>query len=119
MYCPRCKSEFREGFFECSDCLVPLIEKLPPEEPKPIVEKSPPEEPKPTITSECIKFKKIKKSTDMGDIAIIKSILDDHQIKYSIYNEFLASAVAGKDAYRIMVSKDQAQEARELLKDFL
>ena len=106
MYCPKCKSEFREGFFECSDCLVPLVEKLPPEEPKP------------TITSECIKFKKIKKSTDMGDIAVIKSILDDHQIIYSIYNAFLDSAFA-RDYYQIMVSKDQAQEARELLKDFL
>ena len=71
MYCPKCKSEFRKGFFECSDCLVPLVEKLPPEEPKP------------TITLECIEFKKIKKNTDMGDIAIIKSILDDHQIIYS------------------------------------
>ena len=47
MYCPQCKSEFREGFLECSGCLVPLVEKLPPEEPKP------------TITSECIKFNKV------------------------------------------------------------
>ncbi len=118
MYCPKCKSEFREGFFECSDCLVPLVDKLPPEEPKPIVEKLPAKQPKPTIASECIKFKKIKKSTDMGDIEIIKSILDDHQIIYSIYNAYLASPFA-KDEYQIMVSKDQAQKARELLKDFL
>ena len=119
MFCPKCKSEFREGFFECSDCLIPLVGKLPSEEPKPIVEKSPPEEPKPTITSECIKFKNIKKSTDMGDIAIIESILDDHQIIYSIYNDYLASPFGGPDQYRLMVPKDQAQEARELLKDFL
>lgn len=118
MYCPKCKSEFREGFFECSDCLVPLVKKLPSEEPKPIVDESPPEEPKPTITTECIKFKNIKKSTDMGDIAIIESILDDHQIRYSIYNAYLVSTFT-KDEYQIMVSKDQAQEARELLKDFL
>jgi hypothetical protein len=118
MYCPKCKSEFREGFFQCSDCLIRLVDKLPSEEPKPILEKSPPEEPKPTITSECIKFKNIKKSTDMGDIAIIETILDDHQIIYSIYNAYLASPFT-KDEYQIMVSKDQAQEARELLKDFL
>ena len=118
MYCPKCRSEFREGFFECSDCLVPLVENLPLEDPKPIVENLPPEEPKPTIASECIKFKNIKKSTDMGDIAIIKSILDDHRIIYSIYNAFLASPFAA-DYYQITVSKDQAQEAKELLKDFL
>ena len=118
MYCPKCGSEFREGFFECSDCLVPLVENLPSGDPKPIVEELPPEEAEPTIISECIKFKKIKKSTDMGDIAVIKSILDDHQIIYSIYNAFLDSAFA-RDYYQIMVSKDQAQEVRELLKDFL
>ncbi|MBN1180647.1 MAG: DUF2007 domain-containing protein [Bacteroidales bacterium] len=99
--------------------MVPLVEKLSIEGSEPIGEKSPPEEPKPAITSECIKFKNIKKSTDMGDIAIIQSILDDHRIMYSIYNDYLASPFGGPDQYRIMVSKEQAQEARELLKDFL
>ena len=25
MYCPLCKSEFRDGFIECSDCHFPLV----------------------------------------------------------------------------------------------
>lgn len=32
MYCPKCRSEFREGFVECADCLVALVENLPPED---------------------------------------------------------------------------------------
>lgn len=25
MYCPKCKTEYREGFKECSDCGVDLV----------------------------------------------------------------------------------------------
>ncbi len=28
MWCPKCKSEFREGFTECPACKVPLVESL-------------------------------------------------------------------------------------------
>lgn len=30
MYCPRCLTEYRDGFFECADCRVPLAAGLPP-----------------------------------------------------------------------------------------
>jgi Putative prokaryotic signal transducing protein len=29
MYCPECKSEYREGFTHCSDCDVDLVSDLP------------------------------------------------------------------------------------------
>ena len=31
MYCPRCRVEYREGFTQCSDCDVKLVNDLPPE----------------------------------------------------------------------------------------
>jgi len=35
MYCPKCKCEYREGFTECADCHVELVEQLEiPEQPK-------------------------------------------------------------------------------------
>jgi hypothetical protein len=30
MFCPVCKAEYREGFHECSDCHVALVDLLPP-----------------------------------------------------------------------------------------
>jgi hypothetical protein len=30
MWCPECRSEYREGFAACADCGVPLVEHLPP-----------------------------------------------------------------------------------------
>jgi hypothetical protein len=32
MFCPECKTEYREGFYECADCGVPLVDVLPKEE---------------------------------------------------------------------------------------
>lgn len=31
-WCPKCKSEYREGFTECAACHVPLVDDLPEEE---------------------------------------------------------------------------------------
>lgn len=34
MYCPCCKSEYRNGITHCADCDVDLVERLPEEKPK-------------------------------------------------------------------------------------
>jgi len=28
MFCPECRAEYREGFFRCSDCGIPLVDQL-------------------------------------------------------------------------------------------
>ena len=32
MFCPVCRSEYREGFYTCSDCQVPLVARIPEED---------------------------------------------------------------------------------------
>lgn len=34
MYCPECGAEYRAGFFQCSDCDVPLVHELPADAPR-------------------------------------------------------------------------------------
>src|SRR5881296_802599 len=29
MFCPQCRAEYREGFFRCPDCDIPLVDQLP------------------------------------------------------------------------------------------
>jgi hypothetical protein len=33
MFCPQCRAEYREGFFRCSDCDIPLVDQLPADRP--------------------------------------------------------------------------------------
>ena len=28
MFCPQCRAEYREGFFRCTDCDIPLVDQL-------------------------------------------------------------------------------------------
>ena len=31
MFCPKCKAEYRDGFYQCAECKVDLVYELPPE----------------------------------------------------------------------------------------
>jgi len=53
-----------------------------------------------------------------GDQAYLKSILDSEKITYFIQGEHVAPFVFHSVPMRLMVKKDQAATARELLKDF-
>src|SRR5262245_8426739 len=33
MFCPQCRAEYREGFYKCSDCDIPLVDQLPADRP--------------------------------------------------------------------------------------
>lgn len=39
-WCPKCKSEYREGIKECADCKLPLMDELPPESENPYSEEA-------------------------------------------------------------------------------
>ena len=94
MYCPKCKSEYQEGVVICCDCNVPLVSELRIE-PKP----------------EFVDFEEILSTNNAADISMIKSLFDGEWIVYYFLGEHFAFPV------RLMVNKDQVEEARELLKN--
>ena len=65
MYCPECGSEYREGFVQCGDCEIPLVDNPPLE----------PEHPD-------IRFVTVLEAGDPGEIALAESILMEAQIPY-------------------------------------
>jgi len=101
MFCPACRTEYREGFTVCSDCGTTLVPELLPE---------PPTE----IPSEGADFEEVLGFMDEGVVSIVKSLLDEEGIDYYIVGEFSVSK--GPDQ-KLMVRKDQAERAREILKD--
>ena len=101
MFCPECRTEYREGFTVCSDCGTTLVSELLPEPPK-------------EIPSEVADFEEVLGFMDEGVVAIVKSLLDEEGIDYHIVGEF--SVPKGPDQ-KLMVRKDQAERAREILED--
>jgi len=100
MFCPKCKTEYREGFSVCADCHVELVKELPPE-PEP----------------EYIEYEEIMITYNPADVALIKSILDAEDITYYFHGENFMHVRPLVEPARLMVDKLQAGTARELLKD--
>jgi len=104
MFCPKCKSEYREGFSTCADCGVDLIKELPSEEEEEF------EYVELTTIAETNSF-------NFGTIAIAKSILNSEGIKYYI-NDSIQNFIPGAISFiQIQVPISDAENAKELLKD--
>ena len=117
MYCPKCKSEYREGFFECANCHISLVEHLPKE----------PESELPKI--ENVELVTVFKSGSTIRIAIAKSILNGANISYFAKGEIIQnifgagtigtgySTLVGP--IQIQVEQSQLEEAKDLLSDLI
>lgn len=99
MFCPHCRSEYEEGIPICSNCGNLLTGALPPEP-----------------ASGCVQFEEILATFNAVEIAIIKSLLDPEEIDYYFKSEFSNTMEPVAQPARLMVRKDQADEAREVLK---
>ena len=100
MFCPRCRSEYEAGHFRCPDCDISLVTLLPEEGPPQFVD-----------------YEEILSTFNPADIALVKSILDAEDIIYFFKGEHFTYVRPFADPARLMVARDQADEARELLKD--
>ena len=100
MFCPECRAEYREGFYVCADCNVDLVDNLPPE-PEP----------------EYVEYEEVLGTYNPADIAVLKSILDSEGITYFFHGEHFTYVRPLADPARLMVKKDEADLAREVLKD--
>ncbi len=108
MFCPNCGAEYREGFTHCPDCDVDLVDKLPEEKTKD----------KNIEADEDQTFIPILSTYNLGDIALIKSVLDNEGIEYFLQGENTAYIRGYMDPTILMVRNDQVKIVKELLKDF-
>ena len=101
MFCPKCKGEYREGFYKCADCGVDLVNEQPPE---------------PEDDVRYVEMIEVFSTYNKGDIAFIKSVLDGEDIHYFFSGESTNMIAAGAYA-RLLVPADQAERAKEILQD--
>ncbi len=104
MYCPDCSAEYREGFKECSDCHVPLVEELPidPE----VLDRS--------------EFEEIKLAHVQSDISFLQSLLESEGIEYALEGENFARLVGAMSLIsppKLLVRQEQAARVREMIAD--
>lgn len=100
MFCPSCGSEYVEGITECADCRVPLVVERPAAK-----------------EIERPEFEKILTLFNVGDIAVIKSVLDSAQIEYIFDGENFNLVDPMIQPARLFVKTSQAAMAKELLKE--
>jgi hypothetical protein len=102
MFCPKCKSEYRDGFFKCADCGVDLVAQIPPE---------------PEDGVSYVDLVEVFSTYQQGDIAFIKSVFDGEGITYFFEGESSIMLVAGGAYARLLVKAEEVQRAREILQD--
>ena len=108
MYCPKCRSEYREGFDTCADCQVALVAELPPE----------PE-------GEYADLVTVLNAADEVEVSLATSLLETAQIRHLAKGEglqdlFGIGRVGGFNAMvgpvEIQVLPEDAHAARKVLK---
>ncbi len=72
MFCPLCKTEYRECVDTCADCSVPLVAELPQKEDQ----------------AETGDFVEVYETLDLSEVMIIKSVLDEEGIPYHFSGDF-------------------------------
>jgi hypothetical protein len=101
MFCPKCKSEYRDGFYKCADCGADLIAEQPPEFMEEV---------------SYVDLSEIYSTYQQSDIAFIKSVLDGEGITYFFEGE--SPNLFGMAYARLLVKAEEAPRAREILQEF-
>ncbi|MCM0650188.1 DUF2007 domain-containing protein [Clostridium swellfunianum] len=101
MFCPKCKSEYEDGYYICADCGTELVEeeKLPSNK-----------------EFEYVELTTVAETNNLGLVALAKSVLDSEGIKYYA-NDTQFYIARGALFVQIQVPISDAIKAKELLKD--
>ena len=107
MFCPKCKSEYRDGFYKCADCGVDFVE---------YVEK--PEQLQNELPDKEFNFVELLATFNEADVVFVKSRLEGEGITYMLDGEYHGTTRRGNQPMRFFVADFQFEQAREMLKDF-
>ncbi len=99
LYCPQCGVEYREGFSECADCLVPLAAGDRP--PAPDGE-----------AAGAVELVTVLETGDWVEISLVGGVLQDAGIPCAITS---GKDISNQGVYFVKVAKDDEADARAVL----
>ena len=102
MICPKCKSEYREGYYRCSSCNIDLVLEIPSE---------------PEQEREFIEWKEVLATKNNGDIALLKSLLDSENITYYFHGEHFNLVRPWVEPAILMVDRNDLEKTKDLIND--
>jgi len=112
-YCPKCLIEYVEGSSECIDCHVPLEAGSPPPPPDAVKELEL------TPDVELTMVRTFSGATGAMDAELAQNILQTQGIPCILPGEGHAELFPGVDIVQLLVRKEDAQRAGEILKSYL
>jgi hypothetical protein len=109
MFCPECGAEYREGFYECSDCQVPLVLEVGPE-------------PTPELPEGDLDLVTVLETGNSAKLLVARSVLESAGIEYVILGESLTvwkglPWFGKEESARLQVDRSQESAARGLLEE--
>ena len=110
-YCPECLIEYVEGTKECSDCRVPLEAGAPPAPAASALEIPP--------DAELVRVRTFSGPTASMDAELAQNILQTKGIACALPGEGHAEMLPGIDVVQLLVRKEDAERAAEILDGFL
>jgi hypothetical protein len=95
MFCPNCRTEYKEGITTCADCGAALVQAL-----EPIDERS--------------EMVTVLETADLSEVALAKSILEEADIPFYAKGEIPMEQLS-VGPVEIQVDRRDSEQARELL----
>ena len=109
-YCPECLTEYVEGTKECVDCKMPLEAGAPPAPTRAL--EIPPD-------AELVRVRTFSGPTASLDAELAQNILQTQGIACALPGEGHAEMLPGIDVVQLLVRKEDAERAAEILDGFL
>ncbi len=103
MYCPKCMKKYKEDIYVCKDCRTSLV----PEWQSDLLKEP----------QECDKFEEILFTSNAGEMAVIKSLLESEGITYYFKGEFSSHAHPFPQPARLMVQREGVNAVKEILEN--
>ena len=109
MFCPQCGAEYREGFYTCSDCNVPLVNQLPPEPETKYIDQD--------------ELVTVMETKDAQLVRIAASWLESADIFYLVNGksfrewELETSRTVPEKTFSLQVEKNEVENVKNLLSD--